>query len=87
MSAVLADCGKPVKPKNGRVKFNGTLEGSFAKYRCNKGCILGDIDRICESSGHWSGHIPECHRELIIKKSLILLCVVIYNHKLIHYTE
>ena len=76
MSAVLADCGKPEKPNDGRVKFNGTVEGNIAKYvmRCKERCVLGDIYRICESSGHWSGYIPECHRELIIKKTLSFYC-------------
>ena len=75
MLTVSADCGIPEAPKNGRVNFNGTEEGSIANYimRCNKGCIVGEIYRICESSGQWSGYIPECHCELLLRTFNVLL--------------
>ena len=63
---ILVDCGRPESPKSGIVTLSDTVEGSIAYYvmRCNGGCILGDIYRICENSGQWSGYLPECHREL-----------------------
>ena len=69
---LLADCGIPETPTNGVVKYNGTVTGSIAHYKCNKGCLIGDVQRICDNKGHWSGNAT-CYCELFTK-IIILIC-------------
>lgn len=42
----------------------GTTLGSKAMYTCNIGFMLeGDMTRICQSNGQWSGEAPTCECE------------------------
>lgn len=58
---VVIDCGPLENPKNGIVKFGGTIIGSRATYACNKGfTLMGNSNRICQPTGDWSGQEPTC---------------------------
>ncbi|XP_053406533.1 CUB and sushi domain-containing protein 1-like [Mercenaria mercenaria] len=56
------DCGKLSAPSNGNVMTpNGTKYLSQAEYKCNYGYVLrGEVRRICNASGNWSGTTPTC---------------------------
>ena len=61
----LVDCGTPEIPTNGMVKFNNTILGSTANYKCNEGCTLdGTVQRVCKHNSQWSSSMPKCHGEL-----------------------
>ena len=56
----VVDCGVPEMPTDGMIKFNGTVKGSIVHYKCNEGCIVGVVQRVCKSNGQWSGDVPYC---------------------------
>ena len=51
-------------PENGQV----LLSGSFATYQCDAGFFPtgGDVFRLCETNGEWSGSAPTCEGMLYI---------------------
>ena len=57
----VADCGFLMNPENGFVTINGRTFGSIATYQCDEGFILvGDMQRMCQINGEWSGNEPIC---------------------------
>eukprot|EP00117_Sycon_ciliatum_P039828 scpid16353/ scgid29370/ CUB and sushi domain-containing protein 3; CUB and sushi multiple domains protein 3 len=55
------DCGSLVNPDNGAVTVSSTTYGSSASYNCNNGYSLsGDVYRVCQANGQWSGSAPAC---------------------------
>ena len=59
------NCGDLDDPANGQVVLNGTLFGSIATYTCDPGFILvGDVERMCQANGEWSGTEPTCEGQL-----------------------
>lgn len=61
--AVLApDCGAPGVPDNGAVWLSA--KNQVANFTCAPGYQLeGNITRVCQRDGEWSGQIPLCIRE------------------------
>ena len=59
------DCNTLPSPLFGSVMFNpGTDFGSVATYSCTSGYDLtGDMTRMCEVTGAWSGEAPTCTSE------------------------
>ncbi|XP_065918054.1 uncharacterized protein [Dysidea avara] len=62
-TCIRIDCGDPGEPSNGNVLFNSTFVGDFADYECDDGFErIGNERRTCQSSGLWTGAVPECRR-------------------------
>ena len=49
------DCESLPNPFNGQVTLSGTAAGSIATYTCELGLIGGDLIRVCQNDGTWSG--------------------------------
>lgn len=65
-------------PLNGSVMVTGRDVGNQALYACNaKFKLVGQLTRICLSSGSWSGSAAMCVRKLIyiIDMMLIIACL------------
>jgi len=57
-------CSRLSDIANGRVVFGGTFVGATANYSCDTGYnLLGNAQRVCQSSGKWTGSIPTCESE------------------------
>ena len=55
------DCGELDDPDNGQVSHDETTVGSIATYTCDPGFnIVGNMTRICQENGDWSGTEPTC---------------------------
>ena len=55
------DCGDPGTPTNGQRSFSSTNYTSEVNYTCDVGYTLqGSDSRTCQSSGQWSGSVPQC---------------------------
>ena len=53
-------CG-PLSINDGSVDTGLSIEGVIANYTCNTGFSLVDnAERVCQSSGQWSGMNPSC---------------------------
>ena len=60
-TVIIIDCGELDDPNNGQVSLNGTTLGSIATYTCDPGhSLIGDMERICQENGTWSGNEPTC---------------------------
>ena len=58
------DCGDPGEPENGESVVFETTFKSVVRYRCFRGYELtGNELRACQSSGQWSGSLPQCEPE------------------------
>ena len=60
------DCGSLTPPLKGYVTYeNGTKFGDKAVYSCRPGYDImeGNVTRVCQASGQWSGTEPFCIRE------------------------
>ena len=61
-----ADCGDPGTPTNGQHTLSSTTHNSVVTYTCDVGYTLqGSDSRTCQSSGQWSGSVPQCNGMLI----------------------
>ena len=61
---LVVDCKEPDSPSNGYGDYTATTEGSTVVYSCDPGFVLcGDENRICLSTGIWSGSVPDCISE------------------------
>ena len=59
--SILAYCGDPRTPVNGRRLISGYTEGHTVNYTCNVGYELsGFATRMCLSNGTWSANLPTC---------------------------
>ena len=59
------DCGDPGSPTNGQRSLSSTTYNSVVTYTCDVGYTLqGSNSRTCQSSGLWSGSVPQCSRML-----------------------
>ena len=57
----VVDCGDLVDPMNGLVLLDETVFESIATYTCDPGFVLnGNMERICQANGNWSGTEPTC---------------------------
>ena len=55
------DCGDPGTPTNGQLSLSSTTHNSVVTYTCDVGYTLqGSDSRTCQSSGQWSGSVPQC---------------------------
>ena len=60
----VVDCGDPGTPTNGQRSLSSTTYNSVVTYTCDVGYTLqGSNNRACQSSGQWSGNVPQCNRE------------------------
>ena len=65
-SSAAIDCGDPGTPTNGQRTLSSTTSNAMVTYTCDAGYTLqGSNSRTCQSSGQWSGSVPQCNRELI----------------------
>lgn len=64
--SLAVDCGNLQNPENGLVNLVNTTFWSLATYECDSGYELvgGNVSRVCESNGMWSGDEPLCNSEL-----------------------
>ena len=63
-------CDDLPDPQYGSVTLTGNRVGAYANYECDFGFQLsGDSQRVCLSSGAWSGEAPTCVRKSIIATS------------------
>ena len=61
----VVDCGGLSSPQNGQVILTNTTFGSIATYLCDEGFnLIGDMQRMCQSNGEWSGNEPICESQL-----------------------
>ena len=73
-------CDKLPSLKHGRIRHsNGYRWNSVASYRCDWDYSFkkdhGDVRRVCEDDGSWSGSPPLCFRKFILFSSRILLSI------------
>ena len=55
------NCGDPGTPTNGQRSLSSTTYNSVVTYTCDVGYTLqGSNSRTCQSSGQWSGSVPQC---------------------------
>lgn len=55
------DCGELSPPVNGFIKYKESVFESIATYSCKQGYdLVGDVMRLCDGSGLWSGSTPVC---------------------------
>ena len=60
-SSPATDCGDPGTPTNGQHSLSSTTYNSVVTYTCDVGYTLqGSNSRTCQSSGQWSGSVPQC---------------------------
>ena len=61
------DCGDLSDPLNGVVTYaSTTFTTGLAIYECNENYTLnGNLSRICQADGSWSGVSPVCDGEFI----------------------
>ena len=73
-TCVVADCGRPAPPANGRVTVSSTTAGSLALYSCNEGHrLVGHRQRTCSASnGEWTYSAPSCQSEFIIVIAFVI---------------
>lgn len=74
--SVAIECEMLPSIKNGKVSFpNGnTRLGAAALYECVLGYQLsGDRERICLSSGEWSGREPQCTSEWLRGSNMLIV--------------
>ena len=58
---IVAVCGFLPDPENGSVTISGPTLGSVATYSCDTGYdLIGDMERVCQDNGTWSGNQPVC---------------------------
>ena len=63
---VAINCGDPGTPTNGQRSLSSTTYNSVVTYTCDVGYTLqGSNSRTCQSSGQWSGSVPQCQRKFI----------------------
>ncbi len=64
---LVINCGNLPSLDNGLVTISIDDFGSNASYTCNTGYMLtGDVIRVCEVTGDWSGSEPTCTGKLIL---------------------
>ena len=57
------ECGLLPNPVGGGVTQDGVTFGSQATYFCgDEFTLIGDMIRICQANGQWSGSQPICQR-------------------------
>ena len=60
-------CSDLSDPQYGSVSTTGNRVGDLADYECDSGFRLkGDLQRVCLSSGEWSGVPPTCAGEFYV---------------------
>ena len=75
----VVDCGDPGTPMNGQRSLSSTTHNSVVTYTCDVGYTLqGSNSRTCQSSGRWSGSVPQCTCKLLVFN--ILICTVYICH-------
>ena len=73
------ECGLLPNPFGGGVTQDGVTFGSQATYSCgDEFTLIGDMIRICQANGQWSGSQPICRRKgamsAIVYTDLIIAC-------------
>ena len=63
LSNLAINCGDPGTPTSGKRNLSSTTYNSVVTYTCDVGYTLqGSNSRTCQSSGQWSGSLPQCNR-------------------------
>ena len=65
LTLAVVDCGPLESITNGNIDLvnGGTTFNSTAMYNCRSGYhLVGMANRVCQSSGQWSGSTPRCDR-------------------------
>ena len=82
-------CSDPGTPTNGRHNLSSTSYNSVVTYTCDVGYTLQESNsRTCQSSGQWSGSVPQCNCELLSAELKYMLaigleflnCISTYTH-------
>ena len=61
---LVVSCGDPGKPSNGVVYGNTFTYRSLVVLECDPQYrLVGDLSRICQADGSWSGTQPTCQRK------------------------
>ena len=69
-------CPTLYNPMDGAVSMTECLFGDIVTYTCDYGFELsGDVMRICQSDGTWTGSAPICNRKHNIQYNLVIHCV------------
>ncbi len=78
---LVINCGDLPGPDNGLVTITIGNFGSNASYTCETGYNLnGDMTRMCQDSGDWSGTAPTCDRKLNYMALLYCFYDLIFIH-------
>ena len=78
------DCGDPGTPTNGQRSLSSTTYNSVVTYTCDVGYTLqGSNSRTCQSSGRWSGSVPQCSCEF--SSNIIVEIVLLYIKRMLTY--
>ena len=62
----VVECPELSEPEKSAIEYSAmpSVYNSRAEYRCASGYMLdGDRERVCQSSGAWSGSSPTCRRK------------------------
>ena len=66
LSFPAVDCGDPGNLTNGQRSLSSTTYNSVVTYTCDVGYTLqGSNNKTCQSSGQWSGSVPQCNGMLL----------------------
>ena len=61
LSSPEKECPELPDPDNGQVHLSGRHFQDQAVYTCDRGyTMVGASKRVCQTSGQWSGSIPQC---------------------------
>ncbi len=70
---LVINCGHLPGSDNGLVTVSSGDFGSNASYMCETGYMLnGDVIRVCDVTGDWSGTAPTCDRKYNYSGSTLL---------------
>lgn len=77
---IVRDCGDLSDPADGSVTVDKTLEGGVATYKCDRGFkLVGNLTRVCEKTGQWSGGEPTCQGECQNSRLSSLVISLFFN--------
>ena len=79
LTLAVIDCGPLESITNGNIVLidGGTTFNSIAMYKCNSGYHpVGMANRVCQSSGQWSGSTPRCDRNC---EYLLIAFIYLYH--------
>ena len=70
---VAINCSDPGTPTKGHSDLSSTTYESVVTYGCDDGhTLIGANSRTCQSSGNWTGSVPECTRKSALSHKNVL---------------